>query len=112
MLSSYTGDSKTFSFEGAVFDGYFEDIIFQDDLAFSLKILTLDDGIQVTITNLQTTILYENKTTPIAIAEFDRIWKLQKDPILDGDDIGQINTKNMTIDIAPVLREEIIMHFH
>ena len=47
----------------------------------------------------------------IHIAEFDRLWKTRRDP-LDPDDIYAVNTKNMTIDLAPVIREEIIMAFH
>lgn len=80
-------------------------------MEFSIKLLTLDDGIQAIFSDLNTKISYEGKQTQIHIPEFDRIWKTKKDP-LDTDDIGHINTKNMTIDLAPVIRQEIIMAFH
>ena len=46
------------------------------------------------------------------IAHFERMWKKRIDPLEDGDDVGQIDTKNMSIDLAPAIREEIIMACH
>jgi hypothetical protein len=43
ILSSYTGDSKKFSFSGAVFDGYMEDLSFHKPLEFTLQLVALDD---------------------------------------------------------------------
>ncbi len=111
LINSYDGDSKIFSFDGEIFDGFYEDLTFLKPLLFTIKLIVIDDGIHGIFTNFSTEISYENKKTKISIPEFERVWKTQIDP-LDGDDINLINTKNMTIDLKDVIREEIIMAFH
>ena len=111
LISSYDGDSKIFSFDGEVFDGFYEDLKFLKPLLFTIKLIVIEDGIHGIFTNFSTEVSYENKKTRISIPEFERIWKTQVDP-LDGDDINLVNTKNMTIDLKNVIREEIIMAFH
>ncbi len=111
LINSYDGDSKIFSFDGEIFDGFYEDLTFLKPLLFTIKLIVIDDGIHGIFTNFSTEISYENKKAKISIPEFERIWKTQIDP-LDGDDISLINTKNMTINLKDVIREEIIMAFH
>lgn len=111
LLSSYDGDSKIFSFEGEIFDGFYSDINFLEPLQFTLKIIAINEEIHAIFSNLHTKINYEGKNIKISIPNFERIWKIEIDP-LDGDDIGQINTKNMSIDLKNVIREEIIMTAH
>ena len=111
LINSYDGDSKIFSFDGEIFDGFYEDLTFLKPLLFTIKLIVIDDGIHGIFTNFSTEISYENKKAKISIPEFERVWKTQIDP-LDGDDINLINTKNMTIDLKDVIREEIIMAFH
>ena len=111
LINSYDGDSKIFSFDGEVFDGFYEDLKFLKPLLFTIKLIVIEDGIHGIFTNFSTEVSYENKKTGISIPEFERIWKTQIDP-LDGDDINLVNTKNMTIDLKNVIREEIIMDFH
>lgn len=110
MLYSYTGDSKNFSFDGPIFENFYEDIIFEEDLHFSIKLISIENGIHAVFSHLETQIIYEQKSFEINISQFERVWKTEKDP-LDGDDVGTI-TKSNTIDLAPVIREEIIMHIH
>jgi hypothetical protein len=71
--------------------------------------MTLDDGIEVIFDLLRVKVEYEKVIREINIHGFSRTWKTSVDPLLDGDDVRAINTKNMSIDLAPVLREEIIM---
>lgn len=108
LISSYTGDSQVFSFDGAIFDGYFSDLTFTEPLRFTLKLLSLEDGIHATFSDVFTTVVYEKHKYQIRIGEFDRMWKKHRNPD-DPDDIGEIDARHMTIDIAPVIREEIIM---
>lgn len=112
ILTSYSWDSKNFSFSGEVFDGYYDDIRFIAPLEFNLKIIWLDDAVEVVFEKFQTKVEYEGKKHPINISGFERTWKTHIDPLEDGDDIYQIDTKNMSIDLAPVIREEIIMACH
>lgn len=108
LLNSYTGDSREFAFSGEIFDGYFEDIKFKKPLEFKIVIMALDDGVNVAWEYLRTTIEYEGKKHTIQIGAFDRTWKTHLDPF-DPDDVREIDTRGMTIDLTPVLREEIIM---
>lgn len=112
IFNSYSWDSKNFSFSGEVFDGYFEDIKFISPLEFTIKIIGLEDAIDVVFEDLKTRVEYEGKKHDIHIAGFDRTWKTHIDPLDDADDIRQIDTKNMSIDLAPVIREEIVMACH
>ena len=111
LMHSYDGDSKIFSFDGEIFDGFYEDITFLESLQFTIKIISIDNGIHGIFSDFSTKIKYENKISKITIPEFERIWKTDIDP-LDGDDVNPINTKNMSIDLKDVIREEIIMAFH
>ena len=106
LLASYSGDSKAFSFSGEIYDGYISDIRFLTPLEFSVRIIALDDGVDVIFDSLSTTILYEDRKHAISIGHFERTYKTHVDP-LDPDDIRPI--ENNTIDLTPVLREEIIM---
>lgn len=112
ILTSYTGDSKKFSFSGEVFDGYMEDIIFQWPLIFSIHIIALDDGVEVLFENLYAEVLYEEKQHSVKISNFARTWKKYIDPNTDDDDIWVIDSRAWTIDLTPVIREEIIMACH
>lgn len=111
LLSSYTGDSREFTFSGPIFDGYYPDIKFLSDLSFHIQIMTLDNGVHVTWSYLKTTVEYEGKKEIISLDEFDRTWKTQLEK-WDPDDISEIDMKNRTIDLGPVIREEIIMACH
>lgn len=112
ILTSYSWDSKNFSFSGEVFDGYYDDIRFLSPLEFHLRIIGLEDAIDVVFEQFKTKVEYEGKKYDVNISGFDRTWKMQTDPLDDPDDIYEIDKKNMTIDLAPVIREEIIMACH
>lgn len=109
ILASYTWDSKKFSFSGEVFDGYMEDIRFKKPLEFMLQLVAIDDGVSVIFENLQTEVIFEDKQHVVNIWNFERTWKKTIDPKIDDDDIKQLDIRSMTIDLAPVIREEIIM---
>jgi hypothetical protein len=74
--------------------------------------MSIDDGVVVTFDLLKTVVFYEGKEHIVNIPHFERMWKKRIDPLEDGDDVGQIDTKNMSIDLAPAIREEIIMACH
>ncbi len=111
LLSSYTGDSREFAFSGPIFDGYYEDIKFLWDLEFQIQIMTLDDGVNVHWNYLKGTVEYEWKRESISLKDFDRTWKTHLDK-WDPDDLYEIDMKNHTIDLGPIIREEIIMACH
>jgi hypothetical protein len=108
ILASYDGDSKNFSFEGEIFDGYFDDIVFKKPLSFEIYIMWLDDRVEVICKNLKTQVVYDGRSHDVSIGEFEREFKLKREPG-DPDDIGEIDSHGMTVDLAPILREEIIM---
>jgi hypothetical protein len=59
ILSSYAGDSKSFSFSGEIFDGFFEDLQFLKPLTFQIRLMSLDDGVEVFFEQLETEVKYE-----------------------------------------------------
>jgi uncharacterized metal-binding protein YceD (DUF177 family) len=89
-----------------------EDISFKKPLEFSLELIALDDGVSVIFQNLRTEVDYEEKIHTVNIGNFERTWKKSIDPKTDDDDIQQLDIHSMTIDLAPVIREEIIMACH
>jgi hypothetical protein len=112
ILASYSGDSKEFSFSGEIFDGYYDDIAFLTPLEFSIKLISLDDGVQAMFQNLNTRVRYEDREHDVTIGGFDRTWQKHIDPLTDDDDVQRLDIHSMTIDLAPVIREEIIMACH
>jgi hypothetical protein len=112
ILASYSGDSKEFSFSGEIFDGYYDDITFLTPLEFSIKLISLDDGVQAMFQNLSTRVRYEDREHDVTIWGFDRTWQKHIDPLTDDDDVQRLDIHSMTIDLAPVIREEIIMACH
>lgn len=109
LLSSYSGDSQSFSFAWEVYDGYMEDIRFLKPLEFTIELISVDDGITVVFKNLESEVEYEWVSYPIHISEFERSFKSHLDP-LDPDDIRPV--ENSMIDLGPIIREEIIMATH
>ena len=109
LLSSYSWDSRAFSFSGEVFDGALEDIKFLAPLEFSIEIIALDNAVEVVFKNLSTRVLYETREHDVTIGNFERTFKTHLDP-LDPDDIRPI--ENTLIDLGPVLRKEIIMSIY
>ncbi len=107
LLESYSGDSKSFSFSGEVYDGLMEDIHFLKPLTFSIDITALDNGVSVLFHDLATEVEYEWAKHTIHISAFDREYKSNLDPLMDPDDIRPI--EKWMIDLTPILREEIIM---
>jgi hypothetical protein len=106
LLSSYTWDSRSFSFSWEVFDWALDDIQFESPLEFTIEIVALDDAVEVLFKNLNCTVVYEGKKQNVSLGNFERTFKTHLDPE-DPDDIRPI--ENTLIDLWPVLREEIIM---
>lgn len=112
LLASYSWDSKSFSFSWAVYDGYYHDILFLKPLEFDIRIVSIDDGVAVIFDTLTTEVRYDDHTYPVNISGFERTWKSHVDPLEDGDDVRAIENGGQIIDLAPVIREEIIMACH
>ena len=86
-----------------------EDIIFKKPLEFQIELIALDDGVEAIFRSLSTEVVYEDKLHVVSIGNFERTWKKNIDRLIDDDDVYLMDTRNMTIDLAPVIREEIIM---
>ncbi len=108
LLESYSGDSQVLEFSGEVIPGTFEDLELLSPLSFELTLITLDDGIEAVIRNLQTKVRYETVKHDVTVEEVARTFKTEFDPLAT-DDVRFVNKKNSSIDLTPVLREEIIM---
>ncbi len=106
LLSSYAGDSRELAFEGEVLPGYYPDLQFTKPLGFQVKLIALDDGIEVIFEILQTEVVYEWTTRTISLSNVARTFKEQYDPIAS-DDIKFVDKGN--IDLKDVIHEEILM---
>jgi hypothetical protein len=59
LLASYPGDSKNLSFSGEILPEYYPDITFLSPLNFTVKLIALDNGIEVVFETLQAEVQYE-----------------------------------------------------
>lgn len=109
ILASYSGDSQSFSFSWEVYDGYLEDIRFLKPLEFTIDLIAVDNGVTVHFRDLRTQVEYEWLPYDIEIGQIEREFKSALDST-DPDDIRLI--EHGTIDLGPILREEIIMATH
>lgn len=112
LLMSYAWDSKSFSFSWEIYDGFYEDLFFLKPLDFQIRIIALDNGVEVIFENLSTEVTYENRKHSIQISWFERTFKTHIDPLEDADDVRPIENGGQSIDLGPILREEIIMACH
>ncbi len=108
LLETYAGDSQTHKFEGPVPPTLYEDLVIIGPLNFTLTLIAVDDGVEVIVKALTCLAEYEGNTFELEIDQFDRLFKTNYDPLAP-DDIGLINMKNNTIDLAKIIREEILI---
>lgn len=106
LLASYPGDSRELAFEGEVIPGYYPDITFTSPLDFTVKLIALDDGVEVVFESLQAEVQYEGNTHVISLSNVPRTFREVYDPIAP-DDIKFIEKGN--IDMKEILYEEILM---
>ncbi|MDD2917167.1 MAG: hypothetical protein PHH70_04960 [Candidatus Gracilibacteria bacterium] len=106
LLASYPGDSRELAFEGELIPGYYPDLTFTKPLSFQVKLIALDNGIEVVFEKLQTEVQYEGDIHTVNIGDIARTFKEQYDPIAPDDvkfiEHGHINLKE-------VIYEEILM---
>ena len=114
MLASYTGDNQELAFDGPVYDGYYEDITFLSNLQLKIRLISIDEGIEVLISELRALIRYEGMDHQVDFQSSDKIDAIARrfvttyDP-LNPDDIKMVDKKNSTIDLKDVIREEILL---
>jgi len=115
LKESSTGASLSFSFEGPA---EFAEFKLKSDLKGRIDIMKIDDGFLVRVYDLESTLptkcekCLKPLTVPLKIRSFDRQFFLrQPSETEDIYDTFMVNSKNMTIDITELLRQEIILHF-
>ncbi|MDD2565649.1 MAG: hypothetical protein PHZ26_02185 [Candidatus Gracilibacteria bacterium] len=107
LLTSYTGDSKELEFNGEVYDGYYDDLKLVKNLELKIKIFSIDDGVSVIIENLKTQVKYGDVLRFIEINNIEREFR-EKFELINSDDIKYVS-KNNSIDLKDVIREEILI---
>jgi hypothetical protein len=108
IISSYSWDSKELEFSGQVPDGFFEEFNFVKPLEFKIKIIWLDDWIDVIIQSLSAAVRFWDLIKFVNIENVERMFKNRFDP-LNPDDIKYVNLKGWTIDLKEVIKEEILI---
>ena len=109
ILSQYPGYNTSFEFKGDVYPGYYDDILFVQQLRFTLRLVNIDDGIEVVFGNFHTEVEYEGARRMISIPQVIRSFKKVRST-KHLDDIKYIDMKHQTINLDDIIREEIIMH--
>jgi hypothetical protein len=110
LLNSYSWDSQDLEFNWEVYSWFYEDIEFLGNLYLKLKLINLDSWIMAIIEKLEAEVKYEWKSKKILLEKIEREFKEKFDPA-DPDDIKYINTKNSTINLKDIIREEILIQF-
>lgn len=114
LLSSYTGDNQELAFDGPVYDGYYEDIQFLSNLRLKIRLISIDEGIELLISELQANVKHEWNTHQVnfvaseTVEPIARRFVTEYDP-LTPDDIKMVDKKNSTIDLKDIIREEILL---
>lgn len=119
LLASYTGDNQELAFDGPVYNGYYEDISILGNLRLKIRLIAIDEGIELLILELRAKVIFEGVTHEVNFLSNDTIEPIARrftteyDPLAP-DDIKMVDKKNSTIDIGEIIREEIllqIMHY-
>ncbi len=108
LLESYPGDTETLQFEWDILPDLYDDLEIIGVLRFELSLISREEGIEAVIRHLETTAIYEWKKQDVHIEEASRSFVTTAD-LLAPDDIGLIHAHDKTIDLTPIIREEIIM---
>ena len=106
LLASYPGDSRELGFEGEVIPEYYPDITFVGPVHFVLKLIALDDGVEVIFETLEAQVEYGGETHGVCLAQVPRTFREQYDALAP-DDIKFVSKGN--IDLKEVIYEEIMM---
>ncbi len=106
LLASYAGDSRELAFEGEVIPEYYPDLTFTGPLHFALKLIALDDGVEVIFEALSAQVGYGWETHSVSLAQVPRTFRERYDPLAP-DDIKFVSKGN--IDLKEVIYEEIMM---
>ena len=106
LLASYPGDSRELAFQGEIIPEYYPGLTFISPLDFTVKLVALDDGVEVIFETLQAEVMYEWVTHMVSLSHVSRTFKEIFDPIAP-DDIKFIEKWN--IDLKEILYEEILM---
>jgi hypothetical protein len=114
LLSSYTGDNQELAFDGPVYDGYYEDISFIDNLQLRIRLISIDEGIEIIISELRTKIKHEWVDYQVDFLAKEwaepitRRFVTRYDPLAP-DDIKMVDKKTSTVDLKDIIREEILL---
>lgn len=106
LLASYSGDSRELAFEGEVIPEFYPDITFIGPLHFQVKLVAIDDGVEVIFESLWAQVRYEDEIHTVSLSDVARTFKETYDPIAS-DDIKFVHKWN--IDLKDVIHEEILM---
>lgn len=69
LLTSYTGDSQTFNFEGEVPAGTLGNLELASPLKMRVKLVTLDDGIEVVFEEISSTIRHDGRPHTLSVTD-------------------------------------------
>ncbi len=115
LLEGATGRSEDYSIKE---DLQLEGIILKKPITAHVSIMRIEDGVAVTVTDLSTEVelgcdkCLEPFVSPVTATAMERVFEMQPPrEIEDENDLHLIDMKRQEVDIAEMLRQEIILHF-
>lgn len=113
FLNKPPGYSEEFELSG---NKHFDEFLLSSEITLQVKLLKLDNGINVAIENLETKApqtcrkCLKHFTEKIKILYAERIYYFHRPKETDLDEIFLINLKTQKIDLTELLRQEILLH--
>lgn len=115
LINKETGATEVYSFDESV---KFDDIKLAGNLSGRVEIMRLEDGVNVVAKNIKTSKQFrcekclESFTADMKIDSAERVFFFNRPEIVDDPaDLFLIDKKHLTVDLAEMFRQEIILHF-
>lgn len=111
LLSSTVGTTEEFRFDQDIPVETFEDLICHDWLHMNIKLIRQEYGIECLLLHIESTIEIPSegiKGKELEITGISREFHIKK-VVWDPDDIQYIDIRDNTIDLATIVREELLI---
>ena len=111
LLQLPVGSISEFHFEQEIPTDTWEDLLCEEVLSMSIKLVRQDYGINCIIQDLWTTITIPSESIEnkgIELENISREFHLKKKPN-DTDDIEYVDTHDATIDLSTIIQQELLI---
>ena len=110
LLGDYEGARKTLLLDDVLPPDEFEDVAFIGPVSVELELIHVAFGVQAVFRRITGTarLAERDYDEEFEVRDVEREYKRKKEDA-DPDDVGLIDVHGTTIDVAPALREEVLL---